>query len=67
LLKRETGMNAQEHIHYALIETAKSSLLGSDETVGRIAHSLGFEYPQYFNKLFKKMTGKTPVEFRNLN
>jgi AraC-like DNA-binding protein len=67
LLKRETGMNAQEHIHYALIETAKSSLLGSDETVSRIAHSLGFEYPQYFNKLFKKMTGKTPVEFRNLN
>jgi len=28
---------------------------------------LGFEYPQYFNKLFKQKTGKTPMEFRNLN
>lgn len=67
LLKKEIGKNTQEHIHYYLIEEAKSLLLNSDKNVSEIAHSLGFEYPQYFNKLFKQKTGKTPMEYRNLN
>lgn len=60
-------MNAQDHIHYYLIEEAKSILLNTDHTVGEIAYDLGFEYPQYFSKLFKLKTGKTPVEYRSLN
>jgi len=27
----------------------------------------GFEYPQYFSRMFKKNTGMTPAEYRNLN
>jgi AraC-like DNA-binding protein len=67
LLKKETGMNAQDHIHYYLIEEAKNVLLNTDYSVGEIAYSLGFEYPQYFSKLFKQKTGHTPVEYRTLN
>ena len=67
LLKKETGMNAQDHIHYYLIEEAKNILLNTDNSVGEIAYSLGFEYPQYFSKLFKQKTGQTPIEYRNLN
>lgn len=67
LLKKETGMNAQDWIHYYLIEEAKNLLLGSDKPVGELAFSLGFEYPQYFSRLFKSKTGKTPLEFRNMN
>jgi len=67
LLRKETGKNAQDHIHYHLIEEAKNILLGSSLSVGEIAYSLGFEYPQYFNKLFKQKTGKTPIAFRNMN
>jgi AraC-like DNA-binding protein len=67
LLKKETGKNAQDHIHYYLIEEAKNLLLGTERSVGEVAYQLGFEYPQYFNKLFKQKTGCTPVEFRNLN
>lgn len=67
LLKKETGKNAQEHIHFYLIEAAKNLLLNSEKNVNEIAYNLGFEYPQYFNKLFKKRTGKTPMEYRNLN
>lgn len=67
LLKKETGKNAQEHIHFYLIEEAKSLLLNSEKNVNEIAYNLGFEYPQYFNKLFKKKTGKTPLEYRSLN
>jgi AraC-like DNA-binding protein len=67
LLKRETGRNAQEYIHYLLIEEAKNRLVHSDTTINEIAYSLGFVYPQYFNKLFKQKTGKTPMEFRHFN
>lgn len=67
LLKKETGMNTQDHIHFFLIEEAKNVLLNSDVPVSEIAYHLGFEYPQYFSKLFKQKTGKTPNEYRNLN
>lgn len=67
LLKKETGKNAQEHIHYYLIEEAKNKLLISTKTVSEIAFELGFDYPQYFSKMFKSKTGLTPVEYRNMN
>jgi AraC-like DNA-binding protein len=67
LLKKETGRNGTEHIQYHVIELAKDKLLSSTVSVSEIAYDLGFEYPQYFSKLFKKNTGMTPAEFRNLN
>jgi len=67
LLKKETGKNAQELIHYQVIELAKNTLLSTDLPVSQIAYDLGFEYPQYFSKLFKNKTGMTPGEFRSLN
>lgn len=67
LLKKETGKNTQDHIHFYLINEAKNILLSTNKSVSEIAYSLGFEYPQYFNKLFKQKTGKTPIEFRGMN
>ena len=67
LLKKETGKNAQDHIHYYLIEEAKNNLLSTNDSVNEIAYKLGFEYPQYFSKLFKSKTGMTAVEYRNMN
>jgi len=65
LLKKETGKNAQEHIHFHLIDRAKTLLVNSELSVNRIALSLGFEYPQHFSKLFKQKTGMSPGEYRN--
>lgn len=67
LLKKETGKNAQELIHYYLIEQAKNNLLNTNDNVNEIAYNLGFEYPQYFSKLFKSKTGMTPIQYRNMN
>ncbi|MEY4203837.1 MAG: hypothetical protein RL013_1540 [Bacteroidota bacterium] len=64
LLKKETGMNTQDHIHAYLIEEAKNLLVGTDLSVRAMAYTLGFEYPQYFSRLFKSKTGMTPSEFR---
>ena len=67
LLRNLTGLNTQQQIHAYLIERAKSLLLNTNLSVNEIAFSLGFEYPQYFSRLFKSKTGQTPVEFRNMN
>ena len=67
LLKIETGKSAKDHIHDYIIEEAKNLLLISNNNVSEIAYSLGFNYPQHFSKLFKKKTGMSPSEYRNLN
>ncbi len=65
LLKNETGRNAQEHIHYFLMEQAKNLLISSEKRINEIAYDLGFEYPQSFSKLFKNKVGLSPTEYRN--
>jgi AraC-like DNA-binding protein len=67
LLKKITGRNAQEHIHYFVIEKAKNLLLSVNDTVSSIAYDLGFEYPQHFSKIFKKKTGMSPAEYRRVS
>lgn len=64
LLKVLTGQSTQQHIHMKLIEIAKEKLSTTDLSVGEIARILGFEHPQSFNKLFKKKTNLSPLEFR---
>ena len=64
-LKAETGKTAIENLHLHMIDKAKDMLLESDVTVATVAYDLGFEYPQYFARLFKKKTGMTPTEYRN--
>ncbi|KXX66633.1 AraC family transcriptional regulator [Flammeovirga sp. SJP92] len=67
LLKKETGKNGTEHIQYHIIKVAKDKLLGSTVSVSEVAYSLGFEYSQYFSKMFKKRTGMTPAQYRKMN
>jgi AraC-like DNA-binding protein len=64
LLKKETGKNAQDMIHYYVVEVAKNKLINTDKSISEIAFELGFEYPQYFSRLFKSKTGKTPKTYR---
>ncbi|TDQ06208.1 helix-turn-helix domain-containing protein [Pedobacter metabolipauper] len=64
MLRSVTGQNAQQHIHNHLIEKAKVILTTTTFSVSEIAYQLGFEYPQYFSKLFKSKTNVSPLEFR---
>ena len=64
MLRTLTGQNTQQHIHHALIEKAKRLLLTTSLSINETAFQLGFEYPQYFSRLFKNKTGQTPAEFR---
>jgi AraC family transcriptional regulator, transcriptional activator of pobA len=47
-----------------VIQQAKKQLSGSTQTVSEISYNLGFEYPNYFSRLFKKKTTLSPSEYR---
>ncbi len=64
LVKKETGKTPQEHIQAKIIDLAKESLAGTDNTINEIAYQLGFQYSQHFNRYFKRNVGKTPSQFR---
>lgn len=65
LIKRETGNSPQEIITLKLIAEAKRRLTATDNDISIIAYDLGFQYPQHFTRLFKRITGKSPSVFRN--
>ena len=64
LIKKETGKSAQESIQLFVIEKAKERLYDENKTVSEVAYELGFKYPHHLSRLFKKVVGMTPNEYR---
>ncbi|NJD04168.1 MAG: helix-turn-helix transcriptional regulator, partial [Ruminiclostridium sp.] len=65
LFKKEVGMNFIDYLNQIRIEESKILLDGSEISISDIAESVGYKYIHYFYKLFKRMTGVTPMEYRN--
>ncbi|MEL6941106.1 MAG: helix-turn-helix domain-containing protein [Bacteroidota bacterium] len=63
-LKKETGKTTTEHLQLYLIDEAKNILLKPNKSISEVAYELGFEYPQYFSRLFKNKEGISPSSFR---
>lgn len=65
IVKHFTQKPPLEHIHDFIIKKAKEMLeTRSDLNNTEIAYELGFEYPNYFAKFFKKQVNLTPKEYR---
>ncbi|WP_347838768.1 helix-turn-helix transcriptional regulator [uncultured Draconibacterium sp.] len=62
-IKAETGKTAVDQINLYLVDEAKNLLLVPKASIAETAYMLGFEYPQYFSRLFKKKTGLSPKEY----
>jgi AraC-like DNA-binding protein len=67
LVKKETGKSPQEYIQLKVIGRAKDKLYHPEKTVNEIAYELGFKYPHHFSRMFKKLAGCSPTEYRALN
>ncbi|KXX69357.1 AraC family transcriptional regulator [Flammeovirga sp. SJP92] len=66
-IKAETGKTAIDQINLYLIEQAKNMLLAPQASISETAYQLGFEYPQYFSRLFKKKVGVSPKKYISMN
>jgi AraC family transcriptional regulator, transcriptional activator of pobA len=65
IIKHFTKKSAIENIHEFVIEKAKEMLeKRTDLNNTEIAYELGFEYPNYFARFFKKQVNLTPKEYR---
>ena len=64
LFRKETGLSLTDYIAQSRIERAKRLLAGTNDKISHIAEDLGYVHFSYFAKLFKKMTGLTPQEYR---
>lgn len=64
LVRKETGLTPKDMISRHIIAHAKQLLVKNSDDVAQVAYSLGFEYPAHFSRLFKRIAGLTPSEFR---
>lgn len=58
-----TGQTISEYVHSLRIKTAIYMLSESLLTVGEISEFLGYSDVSYFNKIFKRITGKSPSDY----
>ena len=65
LIKHFTGKSPLDHIHDYVVRQAKDKLKNTTLSVSEISYSLGFDYPNYFARFFRKKTGLSPKVFRN--
>ncbi|EPH96046.1 response regulator receiver domain protein [Enterococcus faecalis 13-SD-W-01] len=65
LFKKETKKSFSAYLNHFRIEQAKWLLLHSEKNVNEIANEVGYTNTTYFSRLFKKLTGQTPKDFRD--
>jgi len=65
LFKQETGMTLTDYIIAYRMEQAKCWLKDSDMKITEIANKLCYNNPQNFIRVFKRISGMTPGEYRN--
>ena len=64
LVKKETGSSPKDLISRHILSVAKHKLASTNKDISMIADDLGFEYPGHFSRMFKRMTGHTPTQYR---
>lgn len=64
IFQQELGLSPLECLNRLRILKAQELLGTSNETITMIASKVGFEDPAYFSRVFRKLTGKSPKDFR---
>lgn len=65
LFKEESGMNFKDYVTRVRMEKSLELLASSKQTLSQIADAVGYSDGRYFSKVFRKVFGKSPEEFRN--
>ena len=65
--KTKFGYSPVEYFNRLKVQSACHLLSVSDRSIKEICFSLGYEDPLYFSRLFSKVMGKSPREYRRTN
>ena len=63
--KQATNNSVLEYIHRVKIEAAKRSFETSRKNINEVIFDVGYSDTKAFRTLFRKVTGLSPVEYRN--
>ncbi|HEY2951352.1 MAG TPA: helix-turn-helix domain-containing protein [Verrucomicrobiae bacterium] len=64
LFRKVTGATFTEFVSRTRIEKAKNLLLNPNLRISEIAYEVGFQSLTHFNRVFKKVVGESPTEYR---
>jgi AraC-like DNA-binding protein/ligand-binding sensor protein len=64
LFKRVTGINFTDYLSRVRIEKAKNLLLNPSLRISEIAFEVGFQSLTHFNRVFKRIIGQSPTQYR---
>ena len=64
MFKKVTGINFTDYVARVRIEKSKNLLLNPNLRVSEIAFEVGFQSLTHFNRVFKKILGQSPTDYR---
>jgi AraC-like DNA-binding protein len=64
MFRRITGLNFTDYLARVRIEKSKNLLLNPNLRVSEIAYEVGFQSLTHFNRVFKKLLGQSPTDYR---
>jgi len=65
VFKKATGINFTDYLSRVRIEKSKNLLLNPNLRISEIAFEVGFQSLTHFNRVFKKVLGQSPTEYRS--
>ena len=67
IFHQELGISPWEYLNRYRIKKAKDLLEHTDKSVTAIAFEVGFNDPAYFNRVFRKIVGRSPGQYRKFS
>jgi YesN/AraC family two-component response regulator len=64
MFKKVAGINFTDYVARVRIEKSKNLLLNPNLRISEIAFEVGFQSLTHFNRVFKKILGQSPTEYR---
>ena len=66
VFKEETGVNFKDYVTEVKMARARSLLTNGDEKINAVAQMVGYQDVKYFSRLFEKIVGLKPAQYRKL-
>ena len=64
VFKKSTGLKFTDYVARVRLEDAKTQLLNPSRRISEVAYDVGFQSLTQFNRMFKRIFGQSPTEFR---
>ena len=64
IFRKATGINFTDYLSRLRVERAKNLLLNPNHRISEVAYEVGFQSLTHFNRVFRKILGQSPTEYR---